>query len=163
MSAARRAAHPNHSALTRFISSLRIDAKTQCWEWEGQRLIHGGYGTLMVNRKIVRAHRFSYEVFNGPIPHGLLVRHRCDNPPCVNPEHLELGTHQDNTDDKMRRGRGSGWRCKTSRPLKVSPDEVARIRADREAGLRYSDLAAKYGHGETTIARIVRRTDGYGG
>jgi hypothetical protein len=78
-----------------------------CWEWSGKRN-DGGYGIFSARRlgyENVRAHRVMYEHFVGPIPEGLEMRHRCDNPPCVNPEHLEPGTHAQNMADIFDRGR----------------------------------------------------------
>lgn len=72
-----------------------------CWEWTGHK-DKDGYGTLRVGNTQVRAHRFSYELVNGALDG--LGRHRCDNPGCVNPQHIEPGTHQDNMDDRMAAG-----------------------------------------------------------
>lgn len=74
--------------------------QTPCIEWPGKRH-RNGYGQL--GRKT--AHRVAYECAHGPIPDGLHVLHRCDNPPCINPEHLFLGTHHDNMIDSMLKGR----------------------------------------------------------
>lgn len=77
---------------------------TRCWEWNGSR--HGkGYGHLQVGRSNHKAHRVSYVVAFGNIPQGLQALHHCDNPPCTNPDHLFLGTNQDNVSDKVRKGR----------------------------------------------------------
>jgi len=81
-----------------------------CWEWNGKRNEHG-YGIFSVKRlgfDGVRAHRVMYEHLKEPIPAGLVLRHNCDNPPCVNPEHLVPGTVADNVTDMMVRGRH--WR-----------------------------------------------------
>ena len=80
-----------------------------CWEWNGARLASGGYGSFRAHGRSVRAHRFAYELFVGPIPDGAMVRHKCDNPPCVNPEHLEIGTHQQNMWDMSDRERSRAY------------------------------------------------------
>lgn len=75
-----------------------------CWEWQRGRH-RQGYGQFTRGGKTLLAHRTAYEVFCGPIPEGMCVRHRCDNPPCVNPTHLILGTHTDNMRDASERRR----------------------------------------------------------
>jgi hypothetical protein len=76
-----------------------------CWYWTGHRNNHG-YGAFgAVKSKLVYAHRFSYELAYGPIPPGLVVRHRCDTPACVRPDHLEIGTQRENIQDAFDRHR----------------------------------------------------------
>lgn len=78
-----------------------------CWEWQRGKNLKG-YGHISIGRqRQAYAHRVSYFVFNGPISEGMLVRHKCDNPSCVNPEHLEIGTQVDNMQDCKKRGRMS--------------------------------------------------------
>jgi hypothetical protein len=74
-----------------------------CWEWMGF-IRPSGYGQVHQNKL---AHRVSWELHNGPIPNGVLVLHKCDNKSCVNPDHLFLGSHRDNTQDMMSKGRGN--------------------------------------------------------
>src|SRR5688572_11551852 len=81
-------------------------APNVCWEWRGTKI--SGYGYIYVDRHTrVRAHRIVYQLTNGPIPAGLVVRHKCDNPACCNPSHLLLGTAADNNRDAIERNRGS--------------------------------------------------------
>lgn len=75
-----------------------------CWEWNGYRNPQG-YGRLSVNRVFIMAHRLSYLLTSGPIPDGMYVCHRCDNPSCVRPSHLFLGTPLDNIIDCRNKGR----------------------------------------------------------
>jgi hypothetical protein len=78
----------------------------ECWDWSGSKEVHG-YGQLRIKGRSTKAHRFSYELHFGPIPNGLDCLHKCDNPPCTNPNHLFLGTAKDNADDMNAKGRGS--------------------------------------------------------
>lgn len=80
---------------------------TGCWEWQGYRLPSGHGQIEGADRRVTTTHRAAWETTFGPIPDGLLVRHKCDNPPCVNPEHLELGTAADNSRDAVERGRNA--------------------------------------------------------
>jgi len=92
------------SPIERFHTKYEIDPITGCHNWIGAKVY--GYGKFWDN-KSYRVHRWIYEYLNGPIPEGLIVRHKCHNPSCVNPEHLELGTQQDNMNDKVKAGRSS--------------------------------------------------------
>lgn len=88
----------------RFQESYKIDQNTGCWIWMGHSAPNH-YGLLKVFGKMVLAHRFSYELFNGPIPIGLEILHSCDNRKCVNPAHIRVGTHAENMAEAASRER----------------------------------------------------------
>lgn len=87
-----------------FANGLGAPTESGCIEWQKSKNSRG-YGKFKTGGKTVSAHRFSYEAHNGPIPDGAVVRHACDNPPCVNPDHLLVGTHADNSMDAVTRNR----------------------------------------------------------
>lgn len=92
----------------KILSNVKV-SETGCWEWQRSRTPRG-YGRISVgHQKQDYSHRVSYKEFVGDIPSGMLVRHKCDNPCCCNPEHLELGTQQDNMNDCSKRGRLGGF------------------------------------------------------
>ena len=110
-----------------------------CWEWNGNRFIKG-YGRFPKNGTTVGAHVAAYIAWVGDIPLGHVVRHKCDNPPCINPEHLEIGTAQDNADDRVIRGRSSH-----SKPRAVlTSTDVVSIRHRYDHGESYRDIAKDY-------------------
>lgn len=143
-------------ALTRRCKPGRPEA---CWEWSARRY-PTGYGSVHVSgRKGSQyAHRIAYEAQHGPIPDGLLVCHRCDNPPCRNPAHLFLGTHSDNTQDAIAKGRWGDRRgsCKGVRsPCAKLDDE--KVRLIRASPLTITRLAADLGVAPSLIHRVRRR------
>jgi hypothetical protein len=99
--------YPRMSIEERFWSKVEMIPFHDCWEWVGCK-VPAGYGQLRLGGKKepnLFAHRVSYVIHNGEIGKGLFVLHKCDNPSCVNPRHLFLGTHQDNMNDMKAKGR----------------------------------------------------------
>ena len=129
------------------------DPNSGCWLWVGTWSMKG-YGNLVVKGKTYRAHRLQWERFNGPIPDGLIVCHRCDTPPCVNPDHLFLGTNKDNTLDAVSKGHiGAGIINGNS---KLTESQVLAIRTDGRPARIIGDA---YGVGASAIQHIkTRRT-----
>ena len=123
-----------------------------CWPWRGARQ-QQGYGQLRVGRKgpVISAHRLSWELHNGPIPEGLWVLHHCDNPPCVNPDHLFIGTQADNMAYMIAKGRKAKHYKAHTRVRKLTDDQVRAIREDDRPS-HY--VAADYGVSEITIYSI---------
>lgn len=123
----------------------RVHKTRRCWLWMGRK-DPTGYGRVTFDRKQQLAHRLIFTWVVGEIPDGMHVLHRCDNPPCVNPDHLFLGTNQDNVDDKMSKGRHKGKNrnhCKSGHPFSlentfVRPDGSRRCNeCARAASLKY--------------------------
>ena len=135
-------------------SEVTGSLETPCWEWKGARN-SGGYGKFQLRGQEWIASRAAYEATYGEIPSGLLVRHKCDNPPCVNPEHLEVGTYQDNRDDQILRNRRH-YRPHRARMAKLSWDDVQQARKQRDAGDTLETIARRFGVDRSTIGYVVR-------
>lgn len=134
-----------------------------CWEWRGSKG-SAGYGKLKVGETTTYAHRMSYEMHYGPVPEGLFVCHRCDNRLCVNPAHLFTGTHQDNMDDMVAKGRSRGGyrggkaRGQTNGQSKLTDEAVRAIRQAWQSGaVSQRALAAQYGVDPSLISVVVNR------
>lgn len=133
------------------LAELSVAEGSGCIRFTGH-LDGEGYGRIMVARVKYMAHRLSYSLNNGPIPDGYVVRHKCDNPSCINPEHLEVGTQADNIADKVSRGRqarGSG----VGRAI-LTEEAVREIRS---SPLKVSELSTLYGVSVVSIRNILRR------
>ncbi len=92
----------------RFLKKIDASNASGCWVWNANRH-RQGYGKFKINNKDVSAHRASWILYIGEIPLGMLVCHKCDNPPCVRPDHLFLGTAKDNSRDRDNKGRLVAW------------------------------------------------------
>lgn len=123
-----------------------------CLVWTGS-LDKDGYGKVRLHGKQVRAHRAVYEEAHGAIPGGLVVRHKCDNRPCVKLDHLETGTPRQNTLDSVDRGRWTfGERNGSAR---LTNDQASEIYRRVRAGEMQKGLAREFGVSKTTISRIA--------
>lgn len=128
----------------------KVDKSGDCWEWTGARHPQG-YGLIKTMTGMSRAHRVSVELNAGPIPDGLMVRHKCDNPGCVNPDHLVVGTALDNVQDRVARGRSADRRGERHPLAKLSSKLVEFIRA---SPLRGKDLAEIFEVSQASISFI---------
>ena len=122
-----------------------------CWEWQGTRQPRG-YGYFSVGTRWLLAHRAAYAMTHGPVPAELVVRHKCDNPRCVRPDHLELGTVADNVADRERRGRANREPAAEAR-RKLTEEQVRAIRVSGETG---RTLARRFGVTPATITNVRR-------
>lgn len=133
----------------------KVSKSEGCWKWQGA-FRSDGYGKINKEGKSHSAHRISWEITNGPIPEGLWVLHKCDNPPCVNPKHLFLGTAADNMADKMAKGRDryvphigeDNPRCKLT---------VEKVKEIRASDMTCNQLSELYGVTDGTISAIRTR------
>jgi hypothetical protein len=132
-----------------------------CWEWIAAKHDAFGYGVLSVGRKPRLAHRLSWEFAHGsPPPKGFQVCHRCDNPPCVRPDHLFLGTARDNSQDMITKGRArmSHSRYGTHNPFwKYTPEQVARVRELYALGWKRRHIAKETGIPATYVSELIHR------
>lgn len=146
----------------RFWQLVLRGERDACWLWGGAVASDTGYGIFNNGEKAVLAHVFSFELTRPGIDRtGLVVRHRCDKPLCVNPRHLQLGTHADNTRDMDERGRrvSNPVRGEAHYASKLNPDKVREIRRLAAEGppMPIKSIAAMYGVSETTIGAIINR------
>lgn len=131
--------------MAKFWAKVDRRSPAECWQWQGG-FKESGYGYLHYGRN-VRAHRVSYAIENGCLPPGLQICHRCDNPACVNPNHLFAGSAQENSHDCVKKGRH------VSAMTKFTDKQVMAIREDNR---NYRDIAKDYGVHDKTISYMKR-------
>jgi hypothetical protein len=149
----------------RFWEKVNKKSPEECWEWTAVKNLQG-YGNIHIGSKTdgsyrtLVAHRVSWEMHYGPIPDGLCVLHRCDNPACVNPNHLSLGTQLENIQDMLNKGRES---LSHPRPgeengfAKLTTVQVLEIRQRAAQGESMRQIAKEFGTDYTNVWLIVRR------
>lgn len=138
---------------------IRVAVTERCWPWLGYR--ERGYGRVSFGGVLRRAHQVAYELCFGPIPKGLCVLHTCDNPACVRPDHLFLGTQLDNIADRTRKGRSATGRRLAYSPhptqRKLTADRVRAIRAAATGGEAHAAIAQREKVARATVYKIVER------
>ena len=137
--------------LARFWSKVDVKRPNECWPWQEKSRHENGYGLFTLQRperRTQRAHRFAYEIFNGPVPEGLLLRHTCDNPACCNPAHLLAGTHAENMADMHERKR----RLYAGR---YSESEIADMKRRVAAGETQTSVAKRYGCRQSYVSMVI--------
>jgi hypothetical protein len=136
----------------RFWSKVQRGAPQACWPWAGS-LTENGYGQFIVKNWPTGAHRVSWELSHGPVPADKHVLHRCDNPPCVNPAHLFIGTRFDNMQDAASKGR-----FPRTRPWlhKVTDEQIEEMVRLRQSGLNLVQIADRFNVSKSLVSLAVR-------
>ena len=140
--------------VSRFWSNVKMSSLFDCWTWQRAKT-KAGYGVTTNKRKLFYAHRLSWEINFGEIPKDLCVLHKCDNPPCVNPAHLFIGTRADNAKDKIEKGRQP--RGENVGGSILDKGDVLQIRKLRREGWKVKRIAAHFNVKPKHIEQIIYR------
>lgn len=143
---------------------VKVHKTDGCWIWTGSTDGHG-YGQIREagrGSRLLKAHRVSWVLHNGPLSDDVLVLHSCDNPPCVRPDHISPGTSKDNTQDSLKRGRGVFQKHPEKHPrgervfgAKLTEEQVSEIRRLRAEGWTQTRLAIAFGVTQSSIWSIL--------
>lgn len=147
---------PTKERLLRYVK--RGASSDDCWMWLGS-LLPRGYARFSLHNEAVGAHRVSYRVHIGEVPAGMCICHRCDNPPCVNPAHLFLGTNKDNIQDALTKKRMRFIRGEAHPMSKLTCQSVKQIRSEYKPGMSIQEcvtIGAKFGVGINGVMSVVR-------
>lgn len=142
--------------IKRFHRSFSTGSNAVCWEWTATKSATG-YGSFFFKRfyRSYPANRVAYAIHNGALPSGLCVCHSCDNPGCVNPAHLFLGTLGENNTDRNNKGRTNDSRGERNNACKLKEEQVREIRTLLgKGGLSYKDLSKMFGVSPSQIGHI---------
>ncbi len=154
-----RAPYVGRTAAERFYAKVsKTPNETGCLDWLAGRN-KAGYGRFGISGTHVLAHRFAWELVNGPIPAGMFACHKCDRPACCNPEHIFLGSMADNTRDMLDKGRGrNGERAGESiGTSKLTAEQIKEIRSPQYETWILNDIAARFGVSISAICSILNR------
>lgn len=136
----------------------RVDTCGSCWIWNGSRNKRTGYGHFCHGQMNDLAHRVMYMLWFGEIPDGLVVRHSCDNPSCVKPDHLKIGTQAENVSDMVERGRST--RGEKNPMARMTEDMVREARIlCKVFGVSHEKLARRFGVARRTVSSAVNGTN----
>ncbi len=145
--------------IERFWSKVEKSNINECWTWQAHRN-NNGYGIFSIKAILLLAHRTSWVIHFGEIPNGLQVCHKCDNPPCVNPNHLFLGTMRINMDDKMAKGRykkGLVYRGEDHKLAKLKDSDIPTIRSLYDNGFSTHIIGEIFNVDSKTIWNVGKR------
>lgn len=156
------------SAAQRFWMKVEQVSPEECWPWNGSKN-KKGYGEFFLDGKVQKSHRVAWRHQYGPVPAGLFVLHHCDNPSCVNPKHLFLGTASDNMQDALRKGRlrplitsgqshfksGHSPRGEDAGGAKLTELQAVELLNLRKAGVGTLELSRRFGINRSTVQRII--------
>jgi len=141
----------------RFWRKVLIGGLLECWEWKAARTTRSGYGIMQFKGRPQPSHRIAWMLTYGAIPKGLYVLHKCDNPPCVNPNHLFLGTQKDNMADCVSKGR-SAKGSKSGKSKLVEADVIA-IRKMGNSGVARKVIAEQFHISATHVHALLSRKE----
>lgn len=137
---------------TRFWGRVDKRGEDDCWNWTG--CVSRGYGIIHAWGKYQRVPRVSYQMFKGEIPDGMFVCHTCDNPLCINPKHLFVGTPKDNMQDMIRKGRKVICPGESNGVAKLTSEEAIKIYLLKDSGMSQIEVGKMFGVGFRTISEI---------
>lgn len=144
--------HSRRSLADRLLNRIAF-GWSDCWHWMGP-VNYFGYGRITYQGRMQMVHRLSYMTFKGEIEEGKSVLHSCDNPSCINPEHLRLGTYSDNKQDALTRGR---WVLKNKQQSKIVGEIYHKAKLLRESGLSYKKIAEQIGFSTSPVWKALTK------
>lgn len=142
--------------MIRFWSKVAVESPSECWQWKAARMRNTkfDYGIFNFNGLKRHAHRIAWILTNGEIPNGVCVLHKCDNPPCVNPGHLFLGSKGDNARDRETKGRSHDRKWDSNGRAKLTLNQAKEIKHRASLGEKRCDLAKQFGVSPVAVSYL---------